>query len=208
MAIQYVALVADVVASRALAPSVRAALQAGLREVARDFNARYRRRLAARCAVTLGDELQALLLDASAVWEISHALRARLPTVDWIVACGRGALSTPLVRGASAPELDGPCFHAARSALERAKRHRLVLAFEGFDPRLMACAGYYSALYWGWTARQRALALAQRAQPGAGVDALAQGLGVSPSAISHLRRRMAWPLVASADSLFRDWLAS
>lgn len=208
MATQYVALIADVVASRTLAPRARTALQTGLREVARDFNTRFRRRLAARCALTLGDELQALLPDAGAVWDLSHELRSRLPAVDWIVACGRGALTTPLVRGASAPELDGPCFHAARSALEQAKRHRLVLAFEGFDPRLMACAGYYSALYWGWTGRQRALAIAQRAQQDAGVETLARQLGVSPSAISHLRRRMAWPLVAAADNLFRDWLAS
>lgn len=206
MATRYVAFIADLAASRALPPRVRARLQTRLHDTARDFNARYRRRLAARCAVTLGDELQALLPDAGAVWELSHRLRDRFPGLDWIVACGRGALTTPLHRGASAPELDGPCFHAARAALEHAKRHGLVLAFAGFDPHLMAGAAYYSALYRQWTARQRALAAAQRAQSGAGVDALARQLGVGPSAISHLRRRMAWPLVAAGDSVFRDWL--
>jgi hypothetical protein len=208
MTTQYVALIADAVASRALAPKARAALQSGLRDVVHGINARYRRQLAARSAVTLGDELQALLPSGGLVWAISHDLRHRLPQVDWIVACGRGALTTPLRRGISAPELDGPCFHAARSALEQAKRHRLVVAFEGFDPHLMACAGYYSALYWGWTRRQRALATAQRAQNGVGVVKLARELGVGPSAISHLRRRMAWPLVDAADTVFREWLAS
>src|SRR5207245_1543227 len=83
---------------------------------------------------------------SAGVWEVSPRLRLALPDVDWVVACGRRTLSTPLRRGATAPELDGPCFHAARAALEHAKRHRLVLAFEGFDPSLAACADYYSAL--------------------------------------------------------------
>lgn len=207
MTIQYVAFIADLAASRALPARSRAALQTALRTAARDFNLRYRRHLAARFAVTLGDELQGLFTSATPVWEVSHALRLRFPGVDWVVACGRGALSTPLHRGVTAPELDGPCFHAARRALEHAKRLGHVLAFEGFDPALSACASYYSALYRSWTPRQRAVATAQRATRGARLDELARLLRVGPSAVSHLRRRMAWPLVAAGDSVFQDLLA-
>ena len=207
MTTHYVALVADLAASRALAVKPRAALQTALRVAVRDFNRRYRRHLAARFAITLGDELQALFTSAAPVWEVSHALRLRFPAVDWVVACGRGTISTPLHRGVTAPELDGPCFHAARRALEHAKRLGLVLAFEGFDPALTACASYYSALYRGWTPRQRAAATAQRARHGARLDELARLLRVGPSAISHLRSRMAWPLVAAGDSVFQDLLA-
>src|SRR3989442_14558159 len=156
MTITYIALIADVAASRALPAAARARLQARVRDAARELNARYRQHLAARFAVTLGDELQGLFKTATPVWEVSHRLRFAVPDVDWVVACGRGALSTPLRRDATSPELDGPCFHAARAALEHAKRHRLVLAFDGFDPALAACADYYSALDWGWTLRQRA----------------------------------------------------
>jgi hypothetical protein len=207
MTTRYVAFIADVVASRTLSARARAALQRQVAATAREFNTRYRPHLAARFAVTLGDELQGLFTSAAAVWDASHQLRLRFPTTDWIVACGRGALATPLARGATAPELDGPCFHAARAALEDAKRRGLVLAFGGFDPTLTACASYYSALYRGWTRRQRAAATAQRAMSGARLDELARLLRVGPSAISHLRRRMAWPLVAAGDSVFQDLLA-
>ena len=207
MSTTYVACIADLVASRALGARARAALQTAARAAARDFNTRYRRQLAARFAVTLGDELQGLFTSAAAVWDVSHALRVRFPTAEWVVACGRGSLSTPLRRGATAPELDGPCFHAARRALERAKREGVVFAFDGFAPAVTACASYYSALYRGWTTRQRAVATAQRARPGAPLDELARLLRVGPSAISHLRRRMAWPLVAAGDSVFQDLLA-
>lgn len=207
MTTAYVAFLADVMASRDLSRPQRAALQRDLGRTAQEFNARYRRHLAARFAVTLGDELQGLFVNAAPVWEVSHDLRRRFPTVEWIVACGRGALSTPLRRGATAPELDGPCFHAARRALEDAKREGLVLAFAGFDAAVSGCAAYYAALYRGWTARQRALATAQRARPEARLDELSRMLGVGPSAISHLRRRTAWPLVAVGDKVFQDLLS-
>jgi SatD family protein len=206
MTTRYVAFIADVVASRALTHRARAALQRDIGAVARELNTRFRPHLAARFAVTLGDELQGLFTSPAAVWDASHQLRLRIPTVEWVVACGRGTLAMSLRRGASAPELDGPCFHAARSALDHAKRHGLVLAFGGFDPPLTACAIYYSALYRGWTRRQRAVATAQRARSGARLEELARVLHVGPSAISHVRRRMVWPLVAAGDKVFQDLL--
>src|SRR6266536_2424095 len=154
MTTTYIALIADVAASRALPAPARARLQARVRDAARELNARYRQHLAARCAVTLGDELQGLFKTATPVWEVSHRLRFAVPDVAWVVACGRGALSTPLRRDATAPELAGPCFQAARADHEHAKR-----------------------------------------------------LKVGPSAISHLRRRMAWPLVAAGDKVFQELLA-
>jgi len=194
----YVALIADAVHSRVLPAARRARLQSALRAALKDFNARYRRFLAARFAVTLGDELQCLLTSAEPVWEIAHQLRFRFPEVEWVVACGRGPIATPLA--ATAPEIDGPCFHAARAAMERGKEQRLLLAFGGFGPRLEPLADYYSALYWGWTPRQRRAATLLRLGPPAFAAA---HLKVDRSAVSHLARRMAWPLVAAGDKMFQ-----
>ena len=207
MTTEYVALIADVAASRILSARARAALQNDIRAAARALNARYRKHLAGRFAVTLGDELQGLFTSAAPLWEVSHDLRARFPTTEWVVACGRGGLTTAIRPGITAPELDGPCFHAARRALEDAKRQGLVLAFAGFTPAVTACTAYYAALYRGWTARQRIVATAQRANPGARLDELSRLLHVGPSAISHLRTRMAWPLVAAGDKVFQDLLS-
>lgn len=197
----YVALIADAVASRALPPAARARLQADVRAAIKQLNQRYARVLAARFAVTLGDELQCLLPTARPVWEIAHQVRARLAAVDWVVACGRGTVTTPLAP--TAPEMDGPCFHEARAAMERAKQVRQVFAFGGFDARLEPLASYYSALYWSWTPRQRRTAALLRVGDAA---AAAARLDVDRSAISHLARRMAWPLVAAADKMFRAFL--
>ncbi len=202
----YVAFLADVVASRARTPRARAALQQRLRDLARTLNARFRTHLAARAAVTLGDELQALFASPAPVWPAAHELRVALPDVEWVVACGKGDLTTPLHRGVTAPELDGPCFHAARAALDAAKAEGQVFAFGGFEAAIDGYARYYSALYRGWSAGQRLLANAQRARPEARLKELAKLVGVAPTSISHRRRRMAWPLVVLGDTMFQDVL--
>ena len=198
----YYAVIGDVAASRTLPSPVRARLQRDLHTALQAWNRRWRRALAARFAITLGDEFQCLLADPAPFWEIANTVRAELGAVDWVIACGRGTVVTRLTRGISAPEVDGPCFHAARAALDAAKRRRLLLAFQGFGPSdalLQAFASYYSALYWSWTPRQRHTARLLRAGSPA---AAARALGVDRSAVSHLGRRMAWPLVVAGDSIF------
>lgn len=202
MAQLYVALIGDAVASRALPAARRARLQGELRAVLREVNRRWRRAIAARFALALGDQFEGLLASGAAVWEIAHWVRAELGGVDWIVACGRGPISTPLAP--TAPEVDGPCFHRAREALEHAKTRRLLFAFEGFDPLTNAFAAYYSALYWGWTLRQRRAATLLRVLRPADV---ATRLGVHRSAVSHLAGRLGWRLVAQADTVFREVIA-
>lgn len=201
MSKNYVALIADAIASRELAPAARARLQTDVRAALPELNRRYAKSLAARFAVTLGDELQCLLATSQPLWDIAHQVRARLPAVDWVVACGRGPITTPLAP--TAPEVDGPCFHDARAAMDRAKRHRQVFAFGGFAPALEPLASYYSALYWSWTPRQRRAAALLRLGDAA---AAAARLDVDRSAVSHLARRMAWPLVAAGDKMFRALL--
>src|ERR1041384_7484209 len=120
MARLYVALIADAVASRAPAPAARARLQTDVRAAMKDLNRRYRRVLVARFAVTLGDELQCLLPSAQPVWEIAHQLRARLPSVDWVVACGRGTITTPLAP--HPPEMDGARLYEAPAPAGGAQR--------------------------------------------------------------------------------------
>jgi hypothetical protein len=202
----YVALIADAVRSRALPPERRARLQATLRRALPDLNRTYRHDLAAGFGITQGDELQCLLFSTKRVWEIAHAIRFTFAEADWVIGCGRGAVTTALAAGKlAAPEVDGPCFHEARAAVESAKRDRLLFAFGGFGdagPALDGFARYYSALYWSWTERQRHAATSWRfPRPAPPLRPK-----VVPSAISHLRRRMAWPLVEQGDKMFRALL--
>ena len=206
MSTAYIALIGDAAASRALPPRHRGRLQQALRGAIPQFNRRWRTSLAARFAVTLGDEFQVLLTTARPVWEILHEVHFRFPDVAWVVACGLGAVATRLEPRITAPEVDGPCFHAARAALQHAKRRRQLVAFGGFPPGLEPLASYYSALYWSWTPRQRRAANELRTR-GESLLQLADRLGIVPSALSHLRRRMAWTLVAAGDKVLQELIA-
>lgn len=206
MSSAYIALIGDVVASRGLPAARRARLQRDLRAAIPDFNGRWRDVLAARFALTRGDEWQCLLTGAVPIWDIALVIRASLADVEWVIACGRGAVTTPLTPDITAPEVDGPCFHAARAALDDAKQTKRLFAFRGFgraEPVLNAFASYDAALYWSWTPRQRHAAKLLRRE---GPALVANRLAVSRSAISHLARRMAWPLVAAGDAIFQSML--
>ena len=198
----YVAVLGDVIASRRLAPRARARLQDDLRDQVKEFNRRWRADLTGRFALTGGDQLQCLLASPAPLWDVVHAVRHTFPEVDWIIACGRGALSTIPHPGATAPELDGPCFHAARAALDSAKAARRVFAVAGFGERADAFAAYYSALYWCWTPKQRRLVAELRWHAPRRAE-LYERLHVHPTAISHMKRRLAWPLVEAGDTMFR-----
>jgi len=206
--VNYVAVLVDAIASRDLPPKARARLQAQLHAGLRDVNKRraWRPAIAAGFAITRGDEIEGLLRDASLVWNIAHWLRHTFADVDWIIACARGPISTALA--GTALEVDGPCFHAARAALEEAKGRRQIFTFRGFGPAVEALAAYYSALYWSWTPRQRRQASELRLHD-AGAPEIEPGsrLKVHPTAISHMKRRMAWPLVADGDRMLRAAIA-
>src|SRR5256886_16536472 len=108
MSRRYAALIAAATASRLLPPARRARLQADARAAAQQLNRRYARVLAARFAVTLGDELQCLLAGPEPRWEIAHQTRPPPPAADWIAPRGLGATTTPLAP--TPPELHGPRF--------------------------------------------------------------------------------------------------
>src|SRR2546430_16260926 len=110
----YVAVVADAVATRTLAPRARARLQSDGRASLGDLNRRWRRAIAAKFAVTRGDEIEGLLGNAAAGWDIAHWIRLKFAEADWVIACGRGAITTPLAP--TPPEVAGPCFHPAADA--------------------------------------------------------------------------------------------
>jgi hypothetical protein len=206
--VTYVAVVADAIGSRALPPAARARLQAQLHTRLKELNKRraWRSSLAAGFAIARGDEFEGLLKNPAHLWDIAHWLRHTFAEVDWIIACARGPISTALA--ATAPEVDGPCFHAAAAALAEAKERRQVFTLRGFPPAADALAAYYSALYWSWTPRQRRQASEFRLHDTAAAEIDAgKRLKVHPTAISHMKRRMAWPLVAEGDRMFRAAIA-
>ena len=127
----YGAAVLDVVASKSSAN--RAELQARLNEAIGGFNERFQAILSVPAGITVGDEWEFLTVRPSHSYELvqwfQEALRPQ--GVELYAGLGIGGLRTP--PAADIRQMDGPCFHLARRAVEIAKesggsRHKRIFS--------------------------------------------------------------------------------
>src|SRR5437588_10866864 len=127
---EYAAVIADMVRSRELKSQQRRAVQLTFATFLNNINTEFRKAVLARFVVTLGDECQGIVHDATALpdllWRFDEFESRQLR-----VGIGRGVLYTPV--GRDAINIDGPALHRARASIERAKKDRLLGGvFEGF----------------------------------------------------------------------------
>lgn len=196
----YLAIIGDVIRSRQVVD--RASLQARLAHALSRLNAGAPADLAARFVLTVGDEFQGLLASAERLVPILSALRTAAHPDELRFGLGMGELSTPLQPDAIG--MDGPCFHRARAAIERAEGRSTAVEVEAGAP--VAVFGVYAILYSalrnGWTERQRqVLDLAMAGMSGKEV---AGALDISPSAVSQHLTAANHDAVAAATDLWLD----
>jgi DNA-binding CsgD family transcriptional regulator len=180
----YLAIIGDVVRSREV--ENRGILQEQLNKVIDRVNRRFDATLAANFVLTIGDEFQGLLNQAREVNAILADFRAAVHPVELRFGIGIGTLDTPLE--AVALGMDGPCFHRARTAIERADARGTPIEVDAAVDR--PSLHIYSLLYAGlrkrWTTRQRQVL--DLAMSGISGKAIGVQLGITPSAVSqHLR---------------------
>ncbi len=200
----YLAIIGDVIRSRQVAN--RASLQARLVDGLERVNVDHQAHLAARFVLTVGDEFQGLLDSSERLVPILATLRTAAHPHELRFGLGIGQLATPL--RADAIGMDGPCFHRARAAVERAES--LVTPVEvdtgAPSPMFDVYAILYAALRAGWTERQRQvfdLALA-----GLSGREIASLLEISPSAVSQHLTAANHDAVAAATSLWLEGIGA
>ncbi len=214
-----VALIGDLVGSREEPPAVRQELQRTVAALVREEVERLGpARLAGPLVQTAGDEIQALFRGPDGVVELVSRATERLlgRAADRPIAfgIGLGALTTPPL-----PEppgqienvalADGPAFHRARAALERARKRREWAVFEGFgatgDLVLDALFQSMWALRGRWTAVQGLYAREMRRL---GVQKeVAREHGISPSVVSESLKAASFDVVLASEEAARRALA-
>jgi hypothetical protein len=199
----YAALIGDIVGSRDVRD--RAGLQARMRSLLEALNGRLSAALAAPFAFTGGDEFQGLLRDPGAAvdvlvasWDALHPDRAAF-------GIGLGGLTVPL--GGEVGSLDGPCFHRAREALDRASaQRRWCLASGLWSPAEEAVNALFrlqQEVREGWTETQRRYAREARAALRKDVAAT---FGVRPSVVSESLKAASFDAVLEAELAARSLL--
>jgi hypothetical protein len=154
---RYFAVIADMVGSRSMARSERRVLQQRFAGLIASFNRDYRKTIASKFVITLGDEFQGLLNSATVIPDLIWRLEQDLPQREFRVGIGLGTLDTPLQKVAI--NIDGPVLHTARAAIDYAKKEKaLGGTFRGFgelDDILNGIAGLLRFQRSRWTQPQR-----------------------------------------------------
>lgn len=111
----YFAVIGDLVASRSI--PAREKFQKQFAQVIAEVNTRFRSSIASKFIVTVGDEFQGLLGEASQVCRLMDAIISGLYPVKVRFGIGVGRISTE-IDPAKSLGADGPAFWAARQAIE------------------------------------------------------------------------------------------
>jgi hypothetical protein len=191
------ALIGDLRGSRHLQD--RAAVQERLRRELSGLQERFAEVIASTFAITTGDEFQVLLHDPAAGLKVVVACDEALAGLRLRYGLGWGTLATRLQP--EAVGMDGPCFHAARRAIEWTKKHDAWVAIRGLDPSaestLDGLLQLLGAVRAGWTAKQaRAVALRRRALT---QRELALQLELDPSTVSKRLKSALYEEVTNAE---------
>ena len=209
MANLYLAIIGDLGKSRQFED--RGRLQSLMREAIEGAASHpsVRDAVAASPEITRGDEFQILLRRRSGVAAVSFITRLteRLP-VPVSFGLGLGALSMEL--GGPVRELDGPCFHRARSAVELAKKKDrwavLIGLPTGIQEGTNALLRLSGDIRRNWTARQKKVI--ERMTYHSRQKDLADELDVVPSVVSEVLSAARYDAVQQADeavTLLIDW---
>ncbi len=201
------ALIGDLIGSRDLPRDRRAEVQVELEGLLECFNRTHRAAISSQFVLTTGDEFQGLLRAAHVIPDIVWELHTALRGVHVRLGVGFGELDTPL--RPQAIGMDGPVFHEARRALERAEKSGWEGGvFAGFgeddDAIMNGMARLLESHRARMTERQRAVATLLR--PSTPQVDVARQLGITKQAVNDHVQAMHWEAYREGEAAWRTAL--
>lgn len=115
----FVVVIGDMVRSRRLPRARRARIQDQLERLFLQINRDHKESVVTPLQFTAGDEFQGVLKTALDLFPVIHRIREATLPVSVRFGIGIGPITTPISKQPQA--MDGPAFHRARDALERAQ---------------------------------------------------------------------------------------
>ncbi|HVE72218.1 MAG TPA: SatD family protein [Thermoanaerobaculia bacterium] len=199
----WIAVIGDMVESRALSARDRAAAQHEFARLISLLNSRFRRSIASRFVVTLGDEFQALLSGTHIIPDIVWTIESEYHEREVRLGFGLGALHTPMQPVAL--NIDGPVLHHARSAIAVARKRRILGGvFDGFGIHDTVLNGFAMLLRHSrqqMTERQRTVIAHLR--EGLPQTQIAKELEITKQAVSDHAIAAGWEAYKAAEAGWR-----
>lgn len=196
----YYAVIGDLNRSRDL--ENRAEIQQQMQAVIAQLNAQTAGRHTASLKLTAGDEVQGISEDPRYALEVIVALSDAVAPARFSWGLGFGELSTDASDDVAL--MDGPCFHAAREALEATRQKGgwfEVSGIEGYSATVLnAMMNLMGAIREDWTAKQAAYV--RQARDHAQIE-VARAAGKAPSTISRALRATRFERIIEGENAAR-----
>lgn len=191
------------VKSRELESSQRESIQKHFAELIKNLNTEYRKEIASKFVITLGDEFQGLLSTSTLIPDLIWQLEENFPERELRVGIGLGTLDTALQKFAI--NIDGPALHVAREAIEIAKKNNILGGvFVGFRQLDEVLNGIARLLWFhrsNWTLSQRRIMGLLR--KGMAQSEVAEQLKIKRQVVSKQVSASGWMPYISAERAWR-----
>ena len=154
---KYCAIIGDINKSRRL--ENRNKIQNDFQKAIDRINREFKRDIASKFLITLGDEFQGLLLSPRESYFLIRRFQELMEPVGFAFGIGIGTISTSFKKVTTT--MDGDVFHRARKALEASKKQRRTLLFDFDHPSLTVTNVLAGLIHNQWlqlTPKQRRIA--------------------------------------------------
>lgn len=203
----YIALIGDMVRSRDFAGEERSQVQEDFNLFIDHLNHKYGDSLRSQFAITLGDEFQGLLEDPSIVPDIIWEAHQWQGLPGFRLGIGFGRIDTKIPP--TAINLDGPAFHRARAAIQRAKSEGMMGGvFAGFGEQIDIIA-YGIACLLEFHVRRRSkkqLQMIDLLRHSASQIEVANKIGLTPQAVNDSKKAAGWEAYRAGEEALRQVL--
>ena len=180
----HIVLIGDIIASKEITDRLN--FQKKFTEVLVKPNKAYYNSMISPLTLTIGDEFQTVLWEATNLFNIINLIERDIPEISLRYGIGLGNIDTE-INSQSAIGMDGPAFHFARTAVEAARKERKRFHFYCEDQllqeRINVMLGWIDITLKKWTQQRKEIFyqyLENKTQ-----REIAKNLGITQPAVSQ-----------------------
>jgi len=153
---KYIIMIGDIIASKEISDRIN--FQKKFKDVLIKPNRSFHNSMISPLTLTIGDEFQAVLWEATYMFNIMDMIEREVPSVSLRYGIGLGTIDTE-INPESAIGMDGPAFHFARMAVETARKDGKIYQFGCEDriltDRINVMTGWLDITMKKWTPQRK-----------------------------------------------------
>ena len=201
----YIVLIGDIIASKEITDRLN--FQKRFTEVLSKPNFEFSNSMISPLTLTIGDEFQTVLWEATNLFNIITLIERSIPEVSLRYGIGLGTIDTE-INTESAIGMDGPAFHFARTAVEIARRGKKMFHFnceaQNLQDRINILLNWLDITLKKWNAQRKDIFNLYNENKSQ--QEIASTLNITQPAVSQNVNERTFKLVAATENIIENEL--